>query len=323
MKQIIRLTESDLHRLVKESVQKILNEGLTPMLARMAKQHGGVKKINKSLQLDKNDLKYQYKSDWDDKNYETYVDGFVIEPDEKFPFRFDKKRFFDTVCVFNDGTEYVIYKPEFQKSPEAREKLETILQAAKNTAAKRSEPYPGHTWTEREYERDDDGTTKGYDYTHTVTPEQERQAAHKKARGKKTTGIGKGSDRHYWRYVSNYLRGVAESAGGVEMMDGYLVPMDRDPKTYEYTPEAEKIADEFYKFGYSEYSGGYGNKYKYLVYDEDRNKINPEQYYVCFENGTYDEDDWENERSVTVDPKGYYERPKIGTSEFMKQNGQQ
>ena len=31
MKQIIRLTESDLHNIVKESVQQILNEGLTPV----------------------------------------------------------------------------------------------------------------------------------------------------------------------------------------------------------------------------------------------------------------------------------------------------
>jgi hypothetical protein len=42
-KKLIRLTESDLHRIVKESVNKILNESFkSRKLASLAKQHGGV-----------------------------------------------------------------------------------------------------------------------------------------------------------------------------------------------------------------------------------------------------------------------------------------
>lgn len=42
-KKIIRLTESDLHRIVKESVQRILNESFnSSKLAAIAKEHGGV-----------------------------------------------------------------------------------------------------------------------------------------------------------------------------------------------------------------------------------------------------------------------------------------
>jgi hypothetical protein len=47
-KKIIRLTESDLHRIVKKSVQRIINEAFkSPKLAAMAKQHGGIRGGNK------------------------------------------------------------------------------------------------------------------------------------------------------------------------------------------------------------------------------------------------------------------------------------
>ena len=53
MKQIIKLTEQDLHRVIKESVKKILNEGLTPVFKLIAKRHGGVKWVDKRYQFDK------------------------------------------------------------------------------------------------------------------------------------------------------------------------------------------------------------------------------------------------------------------------------
>ena len=53
MKKIIRLTEGDLHKLVKESVKKILNEGLTPVFKLIAKRHGGVRWVDKRYQFDK------------------------------------------------------------------------------------------------------------------------------------------------------------------------------------------------------------------------------------------------------------------------------
>ena len=38
-KKVIRLTESDLHKIIKESVKKMLKEGLTPYLSYLAKKH--------------------------------------------------------------------------------------------------------------------------------------------------------------------------------------------------------------------------------------------------------------------------------------------
>lgn len=45
MKKIIRLTESDLHRIIKESVDRVLNEAFSSQkLAKMAQEHGGIRK---------------------------------------------------------------------------------------------------------------------------------------------------------------------------------------------------------------------------------------------------------------------------------------
>lgn len=56
MKKIIRLTEGDLHRIVNESVNKILKEAFkSPKLDALAKQHGGIRKSAYGY-LDNNDL---------------------------------------------------------------------------------------------------------------------------------------------------------------------------------------------------------------------------------------------------------------------------
>jgi hypothetical protein len=63
MKRRIRLTESDLHRIVSEAARRVISEGFaSPMLKNLARKHGGVEWVNKDYQLDKlNDV-----SSWGD-----------------------------------------------------------------------------------------------------------------------------------------------------------------------------------------------------------------------------------------------------------------
>ena len=52
MKRTIKLTESDLHNLIKESVIQILSEGegqLCRKLQQIIKQHGGIKKYDERI----------------------------------------------------------------------------------------------------------------------------------------------------------------------------------------------------------------------------------------------------------------------------------
>lgn len=55
-KRVIRLTEQDMHRIVKESVNKVLNEAFkSAKLDALAKQHGGIRKNGYGF-LDDDDL---------------------------------------------------------------------------------------------------------------------------------------------------------------------------------------------------------------------------------------------------------------------------
>ena len=286
MRQIIRLTESDLHKLVKESVKKILNEGLaSPRLKKVARQHGGIRSVNKKYQLDKNNLEY---------------DLIFIKSGESIPWKLEQ--FVDNVCEFKDGSKYIIIKPEYQKDPKIKEKLESILKQSEDLANSRNVDYPGYTYTDRDYKDIGDGARKYYDVTQTVSPEKQRMQTHRRARGKKTTGLAKGSDISYWEYVRNHLEELAKQTGGrVTDFGDYYVLFDTDENGH-MTPESEKIYDEFMKFGLSDANTGW---------------VGDNKLYIEFTDGTYtDSDGYED---YTVDPRGFYKRPKIGTTDFMKQ----
>ena len=283
MKNIIRLTESDLHNIVKESVQRILSEGFaSPRLKKAARQHGGVRSVNKKYQLDKNDLSY---------------DLIYLKKGESIPWKLDQ--FVDDVCEFNDGSKYIIIKPEYQKDPKVREKLESVLKQSQDIAASRNQDYPGYTYKETDYKDIGDGARKYYDITQTVSPEKQRMQTHKRARGKKTTGLGKGSDRSYWNYVRSYLEDLTKQTGGkVTDFGDYYALFDTDENGH-MTPESEKIYNEFMKFGLSDAKTGW---------------IGDNKLYIEFTDGTYtDSDGYED---YTVDPRGFYKRPKIGTTDF-------
>ena len=284
-KKLIRLTEQDLHKVIKESVQKILNEGLaSSWLKQAARQHGGIRSVNKKYQLDKNDL----------------TNNLIrLKKGENIPWQLNQ--FVDDVCEFKDGSKYVIIKPEYQKDLEVKEKLESILKQSEDISDLRNQDYPGYTYTETDYKDIGDGARKYYDITRTVSPEKQRNQMHKRARGKKTTGIAKGSDRDYWKYVRDYLKDLTKQTGGkVTTFGDYYALFDVDENGH-FTPKSEKIYDEFMKFGLSDAKTGW---------------IGDNKLYIEFTDGTFRDNDGYEE--YTVDPRGFYKRPKIGTTDFMK-----
>ena len=286
MKRMITLTESSLHRVINESVRRVLAEGLfSKRLKQVAKTHGGIKHINKNYQLDK----YEMPSDV------QFIEGGRLD--------FGASRILDMftedLCVFGDGSRYVTIKPQYIDDPEAREKVEAVLRQSEELSTSRSADYPGHIRKDKEY-------FEGWgwrDWPVKISPEQERMGAHKAARGKKTRGLGKGNDRSYWEYVRNYLEQLTEKTGGYvdDITDDYHAFLDVDERG-EFTPESQKLYDLFLKYGLRD------TNYQYT----DDNKVE-----ITFSDGTYWDGDYSRGRDVLKDPWGFYKRPKIGTTDFM------
>ena len=199
MKKVIRLTESDLHNIVKESVKRVLNEGLTPVFKQIAKRHGGVKWVDKKYQFDK--LPFG-NYDWDE-----FIE---LYPGKDIPWTLQRK-FVDRVMDFNDGGSLYVLKPEYHNN----QKIKDMLKSSEELSAQRSADFqPGTERGEIEVDYGGGPTTKSY--TRTLSPEAMRQKAHKAARGKtpaegaakndafrKEHGISRSGD--YDEYVKNYL----------------------------------------------------------------------------------------------------------------------
>lgn len=286
MKRRIRLTESGLYGVITESVRRVLAEGLfSKRLKHVAKTHGGIKRINKKYQLDK---------------YEIPSDVEFIK-DEWLDFGASQilKRFTEELCVFGDGSRFVVIKPQYMDDPKAREQIEAILRQSEDLSASRNVDYPGHT----EYDRDYFEGWGWKDIPVKVSPEKERMKAHKAARGKKTRGLAKGSDRSYWQYVMNYLEQLAEKTGGhADKYDGYYYALFDVDEKGGLTPESKKLYDIFTKYGLQTMGSGY----------TDDNKLE-----VTFWDGTFWDYDPVRDRDVLRDTRGFFKRPKIGTTDFM------
>lgn len=247
MKQIIRLTESDLHRLVKESVHRILKES------------------GRGL-------------------------GYGLPDDEKKALR-----------TQNGG-----YKPGVERD---------------------------------EIEVDYGGGPFMKSFTRKVNPEGMRQKAHKVARGKKAPlaksskytkhrfpDNGEYDHNDYDEYVEKYL---CDKYNGV-YLDGYIaVPVDD-----RWGDEAYDIAQDFKKYGYGQDESIDNDTIETdLMYDDSGYQFDPETDYITFRKGkstSYYE--WDDPGAFGYGPSNPYgefkssklgDTPRIGTSEFMKQNGQQ
>ena len=153
-------------------------------------------------------------------------------------------------------------------------------------------------------------------FTSKVSADKMRQKAHKKARGKKKPLAKSTSDSDYNAYVRNYL---CNKFNGV-YLDGYIAVPVED----RWGEEGEAIRDEFMKYGYGEDESIRDIDVKYdLEYDDSGYQFDPHADYMKFTRGRQSGFmEWD-------DPSGPYgtysntklsPKPKIGTSEFMKQN---
>lgn len=163
-----------------------------------------------------------------------------------------------------------------------------------------------------------------------VSPEQVRQAAHKNARGKKaplarsqkyvthSKMADKGEYGHndYDEYVINYL---CDKFNGV-YLDGYIAVPVEDM----WGEEGEAIRNEFMKYGYGEDESIRDKDVEYdLKYDNSGYQFDPNTNYMKFtlgsQRGAIEWDD-PNGPYLTYSDTKLPPKPKIGTSEFMRQN---
>lgn len=166
-------------------------------------------------------------------------------------------------------------------------------------------------------------------YKSKLSPEQVRQDAHKKARGKKaplaksqkyvthSKMADKGEYKHndYDEYVENYL---CDKYNGV-YLDGYIAVPVED----RWGEEAYNIGQDFKKYGYGQDESIDGDTVKTdLMYDDSGYEFNPDSDYIAFTKGkssSYHEWDDPNGPYGTYRSRKLPHTPKIGTSEFMRQ----
>ena len=320
MKQIIRLTESDLHKLVKESVKRVLNEGLTPVFKSIAKRHGGVKWVDKRYQFDK--LNFPNRG-WD---------YFFEAKGSDIPYRL--LQFADKVMQFNDGKSLYAIKPQYHDNEQIKQMLKSS-QELDDLRTAEGGYQPGEE--RKEIEADYGGGPFTKTFYSKVSPNQMRQKTHKKARGKsplEPSRINKEfRDKHdisqtgdYDNYVINFL---CDKYNGLYVDYHIAVPT---PESGRWENEAYKIIEEFKKYGYG-WDESFGNRDIEYAYDwaDERTKkrFNPDIDYMGFEKGeTKSYMEWDDPGTFgysASNPYGSYksskmkDTPRIGTSEFMKQ----
>lgn len=320
MKQIIRLTESDLHRLVKESVKRVLNEGLTPVFKSIAKRHGGVKWVDKRYQFDK--LQFPNHG-WD---------YFFEAKTSDIPYRL--LQFADKVMQFNDGKTLYAIKPQYHNNEQIKQMLKSSEELADLRTAEGGYK-EGEEWRETEVDYGGGPSTKSYKSK--ISPGEMRRRAHKKSRGKSPVEPSrinkKFRDEHdisqtgdYDNYVINFL---CDKYNGLYVDYHIAVPT---PESGRWGEEAYKIVEEFKKYGYG-WDESFGNsdiEYAYDWADErTKKRFNPDTDYMGFEKGeTKSYMEWDDPGPFgysASNPYGSYESskmkdtPRIGTSEFMRQ----
>lgn len=287
-KKLIRLTEGDLHSLVKESVKILINEGLTPIFKIIAKRHGGVNWVDKRYQFDK-------------LNFPNHGwDYFFEAKGSDIPYRL--LRFADKVMEFNDGKSLYAIKPQYHNNEEIKQMLKSSQELDDlRTAEGGYQMGRGSDETEVDYGSGSSTRTFYYD----IPPNQMRQNAHKQARGRKKSLARSIGDSDYDEYVKNYL---CDKFNGI-YINGYIAV----PVNDRWGEEGNTIRNEFMKYGYGEDESI--RNYKI----EDR--FGPDSDYMVFTKG---EQSGFMEWDDPSGPYGTYSNtklpptPKIGTREFMR-----
>ena len=296
-KKLIRLTEGDLHNLVKESVKILINEGLTPIFKSIAKEHGGVKWVDKRYQFDK--LNFPING-WD---------YFFEAKGSDIPYRL--LQFADKVMVFNDGKSLYAIKPEYHDNEEIKQMLKSSQELDDlRTAEGGYQMGRGSHEVEVDYGGGPVSKTFSYD----IPQNQMRQKAHKRARGRKKPLARSIGDSDYNEYVKNYL---CDKFNGV-YLGGYIAVPVHD----RWGEEGDAIRNEFMKYGYGEDESVRTIDIKYdLEYSDTGYRFDPDSDYMVFTKGK------QNAFMEWDDPFGPYgtyssaklpSTPKIGTREFMR-----
>ena len=303
----IRIKESELRKIVTENVRKHLAEGLaSKSLQRLAKQHGGISSLDKSLQLDKLDADFT-QSSYGQTNFYVTSDPIYKAPAVIRQFLTDNPiiRFKDRTCVY-------MVKPEFMRDEKVKSMIAKYQQSSEDLQQQRNDGIEPVSWYEEE---EDDG--RWYTYKQTHSPEQVRQGNHRRARGVKQPGAqGNGAD--YDKYVEQYLckkyNGEIERGrftgmkDGEEMYDGVdiIVPINVESGQYwEYysSPECRAMRDEFRKYGFGE--DEYGCNEKKMTFTKGKSVSRLE----IDDKGLYPDYFMPYSRDISA--------PKIGTSEFQ------
>ena len=298
-KKVIRLTESDLHNIIKESVKKMLNEGLTPYLSYMAKKHGGIKWLDKNYQFDKLDVQY------------GTSDFFEVDENNDIPRNL--LRFADCVIKFRDGKNLYAIKPMYHNNEQIKQMLKNSEEL--NNLRTQHGGYEPEI-TKYEYYEPDRGTMSGY---HTTSPEEVRQRTHKKARGNRKPLAKTNGDSDYDAYVEKYLCSKFDGKPIYIDFDDYYIKCIVVPVDNVWGEEAEFIRNEFRKYGYGEKESISRSTIEDCMGDD----FNPNMGYIAFVNVEQDSFIEVDDRRMSKD-YGYYKKdklpktPKIGTSGFMK-----
>lgn len=280
-----------------------LNEGIkSNYLRSLGKKHGGVRSVNKELMLDKNE-------------YPRY---WFFDQDEKIPFYL--RKYVISVMKFNDGSEVAIENPKYTNidDPDMTAKVQDLLSQYSELIDARSADYPGHSYDEWEDFGDEDNR-RIYKVTYQVSPNDERQSAHRRSRGKKTRGLHKADDKGYQRYVDDYVRQLADELGLQTLHDYggdeyfYYHCNWEDPDL----SERDEILRRFRKYGY-------GNHEHYSrLFDEDGNEVKVSTYNgdLLLAPGIYSRvEGGRNPQTGSIDFYPRYHKvnpPRIGTSEFF------
>ncbi len=215
-KNIIRLNENQLRYMINEAVKRVLKEGLaSPSLKRLAKEHGGIRYVDPSLQLDKLNADFSQK---------FFQENFLVT---KGLFGMKKiiGQFFDDepIIRFRDGMNVYKVKDEYMNDKKVKDLIAQYRESSSQLRDRRNaDVESGHG---EEWETDDDGRNRHYEYS--ISPESMRQAKHNDSRGVKKPEA-KGSDKDYDKYVENYL---------LKKYDGKIKHFP-DYKTGEYTEKA-------------------------------------------------------------------------------------
>jgi hypothetical protein len=144
-----------------------------------AKKHGGIKKLNKELRLDQNDIPFDF-----------------MTQEQWYALPYSLNQFIETIATFGDGSRAIMIKPEYQNN----EKVAEMIRNAKQS------------YTDVDAERN-----ANHNLQFTPVGSSKRQSIHKRSRGIKPDNCDKPriakSNRDYNSYVKGFIEDFAKENG--------------------------------------------------------------------------------------------------------------